>query len=83
MFDPVMLCVSVLCLKDLKDLKTEEIFSRQLKQMEKEKQEMVNNLKKQEKKVGWRKEGYRTVCVCVCVRAKGSVYVWHLLHMSG
>ena len=62
-----MLCVSVLCLKDLKDLKTEEIFSRQLKQMEKEKQEMVNNLKKQEKKVGWRKEGYRTVCVCVCV----------------
>ena len=64
-----MLCVSVLCLKDLKDLKTEEIFSRQLKQMEKEKQEMVNNLKKQEKKVGWRKEGYRTVCVRACVRA--------------
>lgn len=68
MFDLVMLCVSVLCLKDLKDLKTEEIFSRQLKQMEKEKQEMVNNLKKQEKKVGWRKEGYKTVCVCACVQ---------------
>ena len=38
-------------------MKTEEILSRQLKQMEKEKQELVNNLKKQEKKVsrgkGW------------------------------
>ena len=61
--------------KDLKDLKTDEILSRQLKQMEKEKQEMVNNLKKQEKKVGWRKEGYTELCVCVCACVRACVRV--------
>ena len=73
-----MLCLKcvVLWLKDLKDLKTEEIFSRQLKQMEKEKQELANNMKKQDKKVGGEEEG-GCKSACLCIRAGRHASVAH------